>query len=224
MKPPLLKLHLEDKMGTPIKQQIPAQRTTGLGFGIGLKEPHSGVKGEVFFTITHPDNTVEELHRHNVYTLDGGILAAMLFSATASGATISGPLCLAVGTGAKGSILNPDLADNRQRQLNTEIARKEFSSVVYRTSTGAIATVPTNIVDFTTVFTESEANASLNEMGLVSPFDPDMTVTTPVGATFPTYDDTIDMNEFDRLLNYLTFPVISKISGSVLAITWRLTF
>lgn len=211
-------------MGRPITQRIPAQKTTGLGFGYQLKEPHQGVKGEVFFEITHPDNTKELLHRNNIYTLDGGILAAMLFSASALGVSVTGPLALAVGTGATGAILNPDLADNRQRQLNTEIARKEFSAVVFRTSTGAISTVPTNIVDFTAVFTESEANASLNEMGLISPFDLDLTVTTPVEATFPSYDTTIDMTSYDKLLNYLTFPVISKISGSVLAITWRLTF
>jgi len=212
-------------MGRPITQKIPAQRTTAVGFGIQLKEPHSGVKGEVFFELTHPDNTKEVLHRNNIYTLDGGILAAMLFSATARGETISGPLFLAIGSGASGSILNPDLADNRQRKLNTEVARKEFSSVVFRTSTGEISTVPTNIVDFTTVFTESEASgASLNEMGLISPKDLDPLILTPVTDAFPTYNATVDLNDFDRLLNYLTFPVISKISGSVLAITWRLTF
>ena len=211
-------------MGRPITQKIPAQRTTGIAFGFQLKEPPQGVKGEVFFELKHPNNTREAFHRNNIYTLDGGILAAMLFSASALGVSTTGPLALAVGTGATGSLLNPDLADNRQRQLNTEVARKEFSSVVFRTTTGAISTVPTNIVDFTAVFTESEANASLNEMGLISPFDLDLTVKTPVGATFPTYDATVDMTDYDKLLNYLTFPVISKISGSVLAITWRLTF
>lgn len=214
---------MEDTMGI-INQKVPSQKTTAISYGLQLNQPTSGVKGEVFFELTYPDARREVLHKQNIYTLDGGVLAAMLFSAQARGSIVKGPICLAVGDGATGSTLNPDLADNRQRALKHEVYRKSFSSTVFRTPTGLISEVATNIVDFTTVFTESEGNAYLNEMGLISHFETDITDKNPVVATFPEYDTTVDLYGKDILVNYLTFPVISKIQGAVLAITWRLTF
>lgn len=214
---------MEDTMGI-INQKVPSQKTTAISYGLEFNQPSSGVKGEVFFELRHPDNKKEVLHKQNIYTLDGGVLAAMLFSAHALGTSVKGPVCLAVGDGATGSTLNPDLADNRQRSLKHEVYRKAFSSTVFRTTMGLISEVPTNIVDFTTVFTESEANAYLNEMGLISHYNSDISIKSPVVATFPEYDTTVDLRGSDILVNYLTFPVISKIQGAVLAITWRLTF
>ena len=103
--------------------------------------------------------------------------------------------------------------------------RKGFTSVVYRNTDGTLSNVPTNIVDFTTTFESADAVGSLTEMGLMS---------TKTGAgstdfdqltdTFPNRDLTIDITTKDILVNYLTFPVINKPSGAILAITWRLTF
>lgn len=131
---------------------------------------------------------------------------------------------LAVGTGATGALLNPDSPDPRQRQLNAEIARKAFATVQFRNADGTASAVPTNIVDFTTIFGSGEAVGPLNEMGLVSPVSENPLVTTPVGATFPTYSTTVDLTNFDVLVNYLSYPVISKPSTAVLTVTWRLTF
>jgi hypothetical protein len=58
-------------------------------------------------------------------------------------------------------------------------------------------------------------------MGLISARDGQL---RPVLDVFPARDTTVDLNDFDVLVNYLTFPVINKPNGSVLAITWRLTF
>ena len=205
-----------------IKDKVKQPKTAwNMGFGFSEKEGYK-IKGEVFITL---DGVETKLN--NVYTLDGSLLGAMLFSGLTSRNPIS---MLAVGTGATGTAQVPSVADERQRRLNTEIQRKLFSSVVYRTSLGVISTVPTRIVDFTTVFNEGEAVGALNEMGLVSPFDLDPAITTPlldVGndpVTFPTYDEELDVTNYDVLINYLTFPVINKPSQSVLAITWRLTF
>jgi hypothetical protein len=193
------------------------QPKTGFNMGFGFSEEGGyKVKGEVFITL---DGVETKLN--NVYTLDGSILGAMLFS----GLTVRNPIkMLAVGTGATGTAQVPSVADERQRKLNTEIKRKAFSSVVYRDELGAITTVPTRIVDFTTVFNEGEAVGALNEMGLVSPYSLNPATTTPVSATFPEYDEALNLTNKDILINYLTFPVINKPSQSVLAITWRLTF
>ena len=133
---------------------------------------------------------------------------------------------LAVGTGAKGSLLNPDAADPKQRRLEAEIARKTFSSIVFRNAEGGASSVPTNVVDFTTTFGEAEAVGPLNEMGLISPASDNGEVTSTEGLTtsLDAYDATFDVSDKDIMVNYSTFPVVSKPSTAILTITWRLTF
>jgi hypothetical protein len=127
-----------------------------------------------------------------------------------------------VGSGANGDASSPDIATDQQRRLNIEEERKQFSSVVYRSADGTVSSVPTNVIDFTTVFSENEANSGLNEMGLISPVD--INVGTPNDQDPQNRDVARDLRNYDVLANYLTFPVINKPQGSVLAITWRLTF
>lgn len=212
-----------------ITTKIPPPKTTAVNFGLGLSEEVGiKVKGDVFGVLQHKDGREEiVLDKSNVYTLDGGILAAILFSKDLGGGFGRGIDMLAVGTGASGSSASPDIADYRQRKLNTPLFRKTFTSVVYRNTDGSLASVPTNIVDFTTTFESADAVGALTEMGLVCTL-------TGVGNTdfnaqvpedFPARDAiTEDVKEHDILINYLTFPVINKPSGAVLAITWRLTF
>ncbi len=162
--------------------------------------------------------------KDNVITKDGGVLAAMLFQDR--GGVSRGLAMLAVGSGARGSLLNPDSPHINQRKLNAELetGRKGFASVVYRDAEGGVSAVPTNVVDFTTSYGEAEAVGPLNEMGLLSPKSDDPTVKNPVDAEWPAYDATVDLTDKDILVNYLTFPVISKPSTAILTITWRLTF
>ena len=135
---------------------------------------------------------------------------------------IGGLKQLAVGSGANGDASSPDIATDQQRRLNVEVERKEFSAVVYRKADGSVSDVPTNVIDFTTVFAENEANSGLNEMGLISP----VTVNNSTSNDQDPQDRDVsrDLRNYDILVNYLTFPVINKPQGSVLAITWRLTF
>ena len=135
---------------------------------------------------------------------------------------------LAVGTGATGPLLNPDAPDPRQRRLNSELARKPFSSVQFRSSTGAAVSYPTNVVDFTATFGASEAVGPLNEMGLIRAGSTNPLVTNPVPAVFPTYDPTINLNPapaapLDILANYTVMGVLVKPANSLLTISWRLT-
>jgi hypothetical protein len=200
------------------KDFISAPATTGLGFGFNFRETGVSVLGEVKATLSYADGREEiVVDKKNIYTLDGGVLAAMLFKGEAG---VGGLKKLAVGNGANGDASSPDIATDRQRRLNVEVERKDFSAVVYRKPDGSVSDVPTNVIDFTTVFSENEANSGLNEMGLVSPSSPSV-----INDQDPQDRDTErDLRAYDILVNYLTFPVINKPQGSVLAITWRLTF
>lgn len=162
----------------------------------------------------------------NIIVRDAGILAARLFkdSTEPNAGVNNGLKMLAVGTGATGSILSPDAPQATQRALNTELARKAFSSSVFRNLDGVAVSIPTNIVDFTTTFSESEAVGPLNEMAVISPYSDNPAVTNPILNGPASYDPTIDVSALDLMANYLTFPVISKPSTAILSITWRLTF
>jgi hypothetical protein len=165
---------------------------------------------------------LEFWEKDNVITKDAGIMAARLFKDNKE--SRNGLRMLAVGTGASGELLNPDAPDDRQRHLNSEIARKTFSGTTFRNEEGVAVNYPTNIVDFTTTFGEAEAVGPLNEMGLICPVSDSPYELRPNPDSFPHRDTTRDIRQYDVLINYLTFSVISKPSSAVLSITWRLTF
>jgi hypothetical protein len=195
-----------------------------MGLHLPFSEGVRAMQGELFIELRDA-NTGELLHsdhRKNVITYDASILVALLTRNPTSRA--NGVYMLAVGTGATGALLSPDAPDPRQRRLNGEIARKAFSSTTFRDGSGNAVAIPTNIVDFTCTFSESEAVGPLNEMGLISPISSNPLITNPNPNAFPTRDTTVDLSLYDILFNYLTFPVISKPSTATLAITWRLTF
>jgi len=167
------------------------------------------------------DKLMEYRELDNIITLDASILCAMMFQAGRAGT--AGLTMLGVGTGATGSLLSPDAPDPRQRRLNNEIARKAFSTRVFRDGTGAASSIPTNIVDFTTTYGQAEAVGPLNEMGLMRTLDDSLTP-HPNPDTFPTRNLTRDLTLYDILANYLTFACIAKPNTSILTVTWRLSF
>lgn len=184
-----------------------------------------GTAKGVFIVDMRDARTGEQLvywERPQIITLDAGVMAARLFKDPSEPA--HGINMLAVGTGATGALLSPNAPDNRQRKLNAEIARKAFTSTTFRDSLGNAVAYPTNIVDFTTTFGEAEAVGPLNEMGLVSTISSNPSILNPNPNTFPTRDTTVDLSDYDVLINYLTFACLAKPSTAVLTITWRLTF
>ena len=213
-----------------ISTKIPPPKTTAVNFGFGFKDDLGiKVKGDVFGVLQYEDGREEiVLDKSNVYTLDGGILAAVLFSRNLGTGFARGIDMLAVGTGASGSSASPDIADYRQRKLNTPLFRKIFTSRLYRKPNGDLSNVPTNIVDFTTTFESADAVGALTEMGLMCTFSGvagGANEFNQLGDIFPSRDvENTDITNSDILVNYLTFPVINKPSGAILAITWRLTF
>jgi len=203
---------------------------TGFKVGMGHRYGEHAVypcKGQVFFEMYDAlTGEVEVWEKSNVVTLDAGLLVARLMKDNKE--PKHGINMLAVGTGALGAILNPDAPSNQQRRLNNEIARKTFSETTFRDSNGAAVSIPTNVVDFTTIYGESEAVGPLNEMGLLSTISDNTGVINnnpnDAGQGGQPYDPTIDVTKYDELVNYLTFSVISKPATSILTITWRLTF
>lgn len=208
------------------------QEAVKTGFSLGQSEGAITLKGTYILHLTDSDTGAVLDHREqkNLVTLDGGILVALLLASGASPTALyqGGLTMLAVGTGATGPLLNPDAPDPRQRRLNSEIARKAFSTVQFRNGSGAAVSYPTNVVDFTTTFGVGEAVGPLNEMGLIRAGSTNPLVTNPIPATFPTYDPTINVNPapsapLDVMGNYTVFSVVSKPNNSLLTITWRLT-
>lgn len=186
--------------------------------------PFLKINGHVTFDLRDA-RTGEQIafwERDNIVTLDAGILMARLIRDNTE--PNFGFNMLAVGTGATGNLLAPDAPDNKQRKLNAEIARKAFSSTTYRDASGAAVSIPTNILDLTTTFGESEAVGPLNEMGLLSTISSNPATTNPNPDSFPNRDVTRDLTQYDTIGNYLTFGVLSKPATSILTITWRLTF
>jgi hypothetical protein len=185
-------------------------------------------EGKFFIDLVDPSTGEVLEHRecNNVITLDAGILAATLFkdSQTPLPGVNNGLKMLGVGTGATGNILSPDAPQPTQRRLNAEIQRKPFSSTQYRDGNGIAVAYRTNIVDFTTTYTEAEAVGPLTEMALMSTASANPAETNPIMNGPTNYDPTIDVDGFDLLANYLTFAVISKPATAILSITWRLIF
>jgi hypothetical protein len=206
-----------------------SQPRSGFKLGVGIRhadEMQLGlrVRGDVFFHMVdaRTGEVILDRHERNIITLDAGIMAARLFKDPLEPA--HGINMLAVGTGATGAVLSPDAPDSAQRKLNAEIERKTFAETLFRDAGGNAVAIPTNIVDFTTTFGEAEAVGPLNEMGLMSTISDNTGILNPNPNTYPTRDVTVDLTQYDVLINYLTFSVISKPSTAVLTITWRLTF
>lgn len=189
------------------------------------------LKGEVFWTLRDGKTGAiqEEGHIPNIVTLDAGILVARLLKTPSAVPNVCEPnfgiFALAVGTGDGGwDPLDPPAATNTQRSLWNELARKQIASSDFIDSGGAISGIPTNIVDYTTTFSESEAVGALTEMGLLGgDVDTNMSITNPITPANGVYDDTVDVTGKDTLVNYLTFPVINKPATSTLTWTWRIS-
>lgn len=195
-----------------------------MGFGVQHADEGVRLRGELFIRMV--DTTTGEVlhddHVKNIITLDAGILVAMLCRSPASRPL--GINMLAVGTGATGALLAPNAPTNLQRRLNNEIERKTFSTTRFIDGSGNVVAYPTNIVDFITTFSESEAVGPLNEMGLVATISANESILNLNPNTYPTRDTTVNVTNYDIFVNYITMAVISKPSTATLTITWRITF
>lgn len=197
--------------------------------GRTTKDVYRGISGEIFWTLRDSE-TGEETSGYfkNVVTLDASILVARLLKSSAT-PNVSEPsfgvYALGVGSGDVGwNLQNPPPASNTQRSLYNEIGRKAISSASFIDSNGSISGIPTNVVDFTTIFSESEAVGPIAEMGLLGgDISTNMGSQNPVLPPNGAYDPTVNLVGMDTLINYLTFPVINKPPTSTLSWVWRLS-
>ena len=184
------------------------------------------IKGDVSIELRNAFTGALELawQRHNIVVLDASILIARLVKDSLEAP--HGAFVLAVGSGDIGwNPLSPPAATNTQRSLYAEITRKTFASSQFIDGDGVPVGYPTNVVDFTTVFAESEAVGPLVEMGLIGGnIAPNLSVKNPVTPPNGSYNPTVDLTTAETLVNYLTFNVISKPATSTFQITWRLSF
>lgn len=210
-------------------ESMPRTRETQLGLDITtcVEEPVGYcLRGDVFMEMR--DALTGELQdrweKRNLIVKDASILIARLMKDNKE--PPFGLFCLAVGTGDVGwNPLNPPAPTVTQRSLYSEIARKTFSQTQFIDAGGAPVAYPTNVVDFTTTFSESEAVGPLCEMGLLGGnISTNLAIRNPVTPPNGPYDPTVDLTTKETMVNYLTYGVISKPATSTLTIVWRLTF
>ena len=199
--------------------------SSGMGWSFLHREKTRHPTGEVFFRLEHADGSIEERHLKNVITKDFSLLMARLAKDPLE--PRHGIFALAVGSGDAGwDLQNPPVETEDQRSLHSEIGRKIFVETAFiDPDTGNPVARPTNVVDFTTTFVESEAVGAIVEMGLIGgDLNEDTSITNPITPPSGPYDDTLDVTGFDILCNYLTFPVINKPATARMTLTWRISF
>lgn len=184
------------------------------------------IRGDVLFTLANAKTGAIEEQRElrNLIVLDASILIARLVKDNSEPA--HGIFCLAVGTGDVGwNPMSPPAATNTQRALYSELARKSFATTQFIDAGGVPTAIPTNVVDFTATFSESEAVGPLCEMGLIGgSVSSNLAVKNPVTPPNGAYSASVDLTTKETLVNYLPFPVVNKPATSTLSIVWRLTF
>ena len=205
----------------------PQESRFALNLATRAEEPKSYyIRGDVFVELRDgATGELQEKREHrNLVVRDASILIARLVKNNQE--PPFGAFCLAVGTGDVGwDPLNPPAPTVTQRALYSELSRKTFSSTQFIDAGGAPTAIPTNVVDFTTTFAESEAVGPLVEMGLLGGnVSTNLAIKNPVSPPNGPYNPSVDLTTKETLLNYLTFGAITKPPTSTLTITWRLTF
>jgi hypothetical protein len=183
------------------------------------------IKGDVFLTLRDGKTGEIQLYRElrNLVVLDASILIARLMKDSQE--PPHGIYALAIGTGDSGWGISPPAPTDTQRSLYSELCRKTFIETQFIDSLGVPTAIPTNVIDLTTTFAESEAVGPLREMGLLGGnISSNMSIRSPVLPPNGPRDLTKDLTLYDTLVNYLTFDIISKPATSTFTITWRLTF
>lgn len=147
---------------------------------------------------------VAERHMKNLIVNKASVfMAKRMRPGTSWGAGIT---YLEVGTGVgTGTTQAPQPESPTQTALRVPLFRKLISSWTCLDTNGDPTSDDTNVVQYTTTFTEAEAVGALVEMGM---FGGDATATTGSGMMF----------------NYKVFPVINKDGTMQLTIVWKVTY
>jgi len=178
------------------------------GFRVKHEEDLRPISGEYRITLrdSKSGQILEERQAKNIIVNSASILIARLLKDNSE--PEAGISYLAVGTGAPGwNLQNPPQPKNTQVKLESEITRKAFTTedvTFVDPDSGDPTVVPTNVVDYTATFAETEAVGPLVEMGLFG-------------------GDATDAADSGTEVNYRTFPVINKTNSMTLTIIFRIT-
>lgn len=212
-------------------EKLPGPREAlGMSVGCRFESQYAGIRGDVFMDLVSSEGEVlEHREQHNLIVKDASILVARLMKgppvAGPADAPFFGVFALAVGSGNWTDLQSPPAATNTQRSLYAELARKRFSTTRFIDASGAPSEKPTNVVDFSVTFAESEAVGALTEMALIGGnVSTNMSQRNPVMPPNGAYDASVDLRLYDTQINYTTFKVLNKPATSSLSLTWRLTF
>jgi hypothetical protein len=178
-----------------------------IGFRMSCPENIPALKGEYWIRLYDLEGLcLVERHNNNIIVNSASILIARLLKDNSEPS--GGITYLAMGTGGVGwNLQNPPQPTTSQTTLENEIARKAFTTedvTFIDPETGNPTIVPTNVVDFTATFAETEAVGPLVEMGLFG-------------------GDATDLLNSGTEVNYRTFPVINKTNSMTLTIIFRIT-
>jgi hypothetical protein len=177
------------------------------GFKLKYAEQAHSLKGEFWMILKDKSGCIiAKRHGNNLIVNSASILIARLLKDNSEPS--GGITYLAMGTGAVGwNLQNPPQPTTSQTTLENEIARKAFTTsdiTFVDPETGDPTTVPTNVLDFTATFAETEAVGPIVEMGLFG-------------------GDATDLLDSGTQVNYRTFPVLNKVNSMTLTIIFRIT-
>ena len=177
------------------------------GFKLNYLEKTHPLKGEFWVILKDSEGFIlAKRHGSNIIVNSASVLIARLLKDNSEPS--GGITYLAMGTGAVGwNLQNPPQPTTSQTTLEAEIARKAFTTedvTFVDPETGDPTTVPTNVLDFTATFAETEAVGPLVEMGLFG-------------------GDATDLLNSGTQVNYRTFPVLNKTNSMTLTIIFRIT-
>jgi hypothetical protein len=171
---------------------------------VTCEEKSSALKGRLILKAFEDGKLVHSYESPNVIVNTASILIARLLKDNSE--PTNGISSLAIGSGNAGwDLFDPPAPTTSQTVLENEFYRKEIDLTTFvHPETGEPTTVPTNIVDYSVTFGESEAVGPIVEMGL---FGGEATAQINTGT----------------MINWRTFPVINKTSTMTLTIIFRIT-
>lgn len=180
------------------------RQTLRLAGVIREHEETPSLKGKLFLKAYEGGELVYEYESPNVIVNTASVLIARLLKDSSE--PTAGISYLAVGSGnSSWDLFDPPAPTTSQTRLENEFYRK---AVDYKTfvhpETGEPTTSQTNIVDYSTSFSEAQAVGPIVEMSL---FGGDATAELNTGT----------------MVNWRTFPVVNKTASMTLTVIFRIT-
>jgi hypothetical protein len=173
-------------------------------FGLKYEEETKPLKGELFLFLRENGTIIKTIHQSNIIVNTASILIARLLKDNTEPS--SGISFLGVGSGNESwDPFDPPAPTTSQTLLENEFYRKSISTSTFvDPQTAEPTSNHTNIVDYATTFSESEAVGPIMELSL---FGGEASTTVDTGT----------------MVNWRTFPVINKTNAMTLTIIFRIT-